>query len=75
MMKTDMSDSEEDERKILQQTLRKSIAGGEDEELERPRSNSEPNLILIPEPNMEYQYDTSRNFQEELEVYFTKRAQ
>ena len=74
VMKTEMSDSDEEERKPLHHSLKKSLAGGEEEEIERPRSNSEPNLVLIPEPSMEYQYDTSRNFQEELEIYFSKRA-
>lgn len=71
VMKTEMSESEEEEKPMLR-TRRKSNA--DEEDIERPRSNSLPNLVLVPEPSMAYMFDTSRNFQEELEAYFSKKA-
>ena len=83
VMRTEVSSSEDEggqktsnsAQKNLRKVLGNSKMSHDEEEIERPRSNSLPNMVLVPEPNMAYQWDTTRNFPEEVELYFARKAQ
>lgn len=53
-MRTEMSSDSEEKIMVSASKRPNKDKNADDEELERPRSFSLPNLVLVPEPDMKY---------------------